>query len=146
MNAKVLKGIFRIGIDTAPFIYFIEANPNYDQYLTPIFSAISQAKLIGITSTISITEVLVHPLRNGNVELALQYRNLLMNSQHLICRPVDAEIAELAASLRVKYQLRTPDALQIATAILANAEAFLTNDKNLKRVKELKVIIMDDLF
>jgi predicted nucleic acid-binding protein len=45
----------------------------------------------------------------------------------------------------VRYQIRTPDALQLAAAISAEADAFLTNDHALKRVKEITVLVMDDI-
>jgi hypothetical protein len=43
-------------------------------------------------------------------------------------------VAERAAELRARYNLRTPDALQVATALVRRCEAFLTNDARLKRV------------
>ena len=55
------------------------------------------------------------------------------------------KIAEYAAELRAKYRLRTPDALQVSTAISTGCQAILTNDKNWKRVTELQVIIVDEL-
>ena len=58
--------------------------------------------------------------------------------------PIDAPIAEKAAELRAKYLIKTPDALQLATVILSVCEAFLTNDKGLRRVSELLIIILDD--
>lgn len=41
---------------------------------------------------------------------------------------ISAEIGAQAAQIRVKYNLTLPDALQIATALVAGCEAFLTND------------------
>jgi predicted nucleic acid-binding protein len=41
--------------------------------------------------------------------------------------------------------LRTPDAILIATAIMAGCDAFLTNDKRLKQVTEIKVLVLEDL-
>lgn len=35
--------------------------------------------------------------------------------------------------------------LQIATALTAGCEAFLSNDSSLKRVTELRVLTLDDL-
>jgi predicted nucleic acid-binding protein len=37
------------------------------------------------------------------------------------------------------------DALQIAVALEAGCEAFLTNDRTLKRVTELRVLVLDEL-
>ena len=55
-------------------------------------------------------------------------------------------VAYLAADLRARYNLRTPDAIQIATAILTGCDAFLTNDDGLRRVSaEMPVIIMHEI-
>ena len=40
--------------------------------------------------------------------------------------------------------MKTPDAIQLATAIIATTDFFLTNDPALKKVKEVEVIILDD--
>ena len=59
--------------------------------------------------------------------------------------PVDAEVAGYAADLRAQYGLRTPDALQIAAAKTANCQVFLTNDKALKRVEAVRVLVLNEL-
>jgi len=56
----------RICIDTAPFIYFIEEHRNYREIIRPIFVEIDPGNIEAITSTITLLEVLVHPLRVGN--------------------------------------------------------------------------------
>lgn len=58
---------------------------------------------------------------------------------------VDAAIAERAAALRARYTLRTPDALQIATALHAGCQGFLTNDTALRRVTDLRVLVLHEL-
>jgi predicted nucleic acid-binding protein len=58
---------------------------------------------------------------------------------------INASIGQKSAELRVKYKLKLPDALQIATAIYYECDAFLTNDIDLKRVKELQIIVLEDL-
>jgi predicted nucleic acid-binding protein len=59
--------------------------------------------------------------------------------------PISAEIGDLAARLRVKYNFKLMDALQIATAVVSNCEAFFTNDVQLKRVTELRVLVVSEL-
>ena len=44
-----------------------------------------------------------------------------------------------------KLNLRTPDALQLSAVVEINCQAFLTNDTQLKRVTELRVLILDEL-
>ncbi|WP_242037776.1 PIN domain-containing protein [Tolypothrix sp. FACHB-123] len=50
----------------------------------------------------------------------------MFNSQGLTTIEVSPDIAETAAQLRADYNLRTPDAIQIATAIRGGASFFLT--------------------
>ena len=79
------------------------------------------------------------------LELQEEYRNLLLESANFQTLPIDSRLAERAAELRVRYNLRTPDALQVAAALAAGCEAFLTNDGTFKRVTELRVLILDEL-
>ena len=60
---QALAGVTRLGFDTSPVIYFIEANPRYDALVTEIFQRVSGGISEGITSVITLTEVLIHPLR-----------------------------------------------------------------------------------
>ena len=143
--AAALSGVTRIGFDTSPIIYFVEASPAYDSIVTDIFQRIDGGQVFGITSSISICEVLIAPIRDGNDELHAAYKDLLINSSHFETTPITADTAELAALLRARYKLRTPDALQIASAIESNCEVFLTNDLALKRVTEIRVLVLDEL-
>ena len=68
-----------VGLDTAPLIYFIEQNPNYLKIVREFFQAMERGEFQVVTSTLTLTEVLVHPLRNGYIELAQQYQDILMN-------------------------------------------------------------------
>jgi hypothetical protein len=49
-----------------------------------LFGALSRGEFQVVTSTLTLTEVLVHPLRSGNVELAGQYRDILLDQENLI--------------------------------------------------------------
>ncbi|HOF89772.1 MAG TPA: PIN domain-containing protein [Armatimonadota bacterium] len=129
-----LTGITKLAIDTAPVIYFIEEHPQYGPCVEQVFQAISHGSITGVTSVITLTEVLIHPLHEKNVSLAAQYRDLLLFSDHFLCLPMDPAIAECAAMLRASYALRTPDAIQIATALVTGCEALCTNDATMRRV------------
>lgn len=98
-----------------------------------------------VTSTLRLTEVLVHPVRSGNIKLADQYRDIVLGQENLITVPVSVEIAEIAAQLRATQNLRTPDAIQIATAMQGGAMFFLTNDARLAAVPDLEVLVLDTL-
>lgn len=140
-----LKGVQCLGIDTAPIIYFVEANPSYDSIVTNVFQRISHGTIVGIASVITLTEVLVHPLRQNNRALARTYSELLTNSRNFSLTSITPAIAETGAELRARYNLRTPDALQVAAAIVNGCQAFLCNDKTLQRVAEIPILLLDEL-
>lgn len=142
---QAMAGVTRLGFDTSPVIYFIEATARYDALVTEIFQRVSNGIPEGITSVITLTEVLIHPLRRGDAALQRQYGDLLINAANFQALPIDIKTATSAAHLRARYNLRTPDALQVATALAADCDAFLTNDSALQRVSELRVLVLDQL-
>jgi predicted nucleic acid-binding protein len=139
-----LKG-HTVALDTSPFIYFSEENPTYFKVVEPFFEAVGRSEITVVTSIVTLLEVLVYPNRNGNAELAKIYRDLLFKTKDLRTMPVDQDIAEEAARLRAFHNIRTPDSIQIATAIIGKASFFLTNDKSLASLTNLKILVLDDL-
>lgn len=59
--------------------------------------------------------------------------------------PIEMEICRKAAQLRAKYNIKTPDSIHLATALHSNADIFLTEDKSLKRIKELNIMTIKNL-
>lgn len=134
-----------IGLDTSPFIYFVERNPVYVDIMREIFKRLTDGDFQACSSVITLTEVLVEPHRQNNQTLADEYRDLLFNGMGFKLFPLNSSNAETAARFRAKYNLRTPDALQIASALENGCDAFLCNDKDLKRVTEMKILILNEL-
>jgi predicted nucleic acid-binding protein len=133
------------GLDTAPLIYFIEENPLYLDIVRPFFDALDLGLLSAVTSTVTLLEVLVHPFRQGDMKLAQQYRDILLNAEGLTMIPLTNDIAEEASRLRATHAIRTPDAVQIATARHMEASFFLTNDARLPSLPELRVLVLGQL-
>lgn len=142
---QALGNITKIGFDTPPIIYFIEAHPQYDALVTEVFQHIATASIQGYTSVITLSEVLVQPFRQSNTHLQQLYRQILTRTLNFRTLPINIAIAEHAADLRARYNLRTPDALQIAAALSVGCEALLTNDSMLQRVTELQILVLDEL-
>ncbi len=132
-------------IDTAPFIYFIEGHSQYQNNLLEIFEANENGKILFQTSTLTLLEVLVQPMRLNQYALAEQYEEILTTSAHIDIYDIDIEISKRAAKLRADYNLKTPDAIQIATGIEKKADFFMTNDLDLKRVSEIEILILGEL-
>lgn len=134
-----------VGVDTAPFIYLIEAHPNYLEAVRGFFLAVDAGRIRAVTSTVTLLEVLVHPFRRGDAVLAQQYRDILLNSNGITCVALSSDIAEKAARLRAAYNLQTPDAMQLATARLSGASSFLTNDSFLPSIPSVQILILGRL-
>ncbi len=135
-----------VGLDTSIFIYHLEAHPNYLHLTQEIFSCIARGEKQAITSTITLMEIIVQPLKLGRKDIARKYEALLSNYPHLSLVDIDRPIARQAAQLRAEYQLRPADALQVAACMGYHMPVFITNDHQLARLRPMiQVVILDDL-
>ncbi|NOZ25070.1 MAG: PIN domain-containing protein [Nitrospirae bacterium] len=140
-----LAGIDTLFIDTAPVIYYIEAHPLFGPLVKEIVSSFQSGKLKAFSSVITLTEVLPKPIEKGDEKLAAEFAEFLRHGKNLAMTEISESIAEEAGKLRGRYQfLRTVDAIQVSAAIDVGADAFLTNDKKLKQVNEIKVVVLMD--
>lgn len=140
-----LAGVQRLYIETAPLIYYVEENPVYVSRMDAIIDRIESTPIEVVSSVITLTEVLIHPLRLGNKRLEQEYRDILLHSGGFRLLSITSQIAEAAAELRARYNLRTPDALHVAAAVDAGCDAFLSNDADLQRIKEIPILVLDEL-
>ena len=141
---KQLESVRRIFLDTAPVIYFVEQNPDYLEQSQAVFSRLDEGKITAVVSPITLSECLVVPYRLENAEVAQVFTDLLVNSESVLFYPIDEITADKAADLRARYNLTLTDAFQLAIAIQAECDAFLTNDTDLKRVTEIPIIVLSE--
>jgi predicted nucleic acid-binding protein len=134
-----------VGLDTAPLIYFIEEHPHYAGVVDPFFEALGRRELRVVTSTITLLEVLVAPMRQNNAQLAAKYRQILLKTRDLSLISLTQSIAEEAARLRAVYKLHMADATEVATALNSRAAFFLTNDKRLSSISGIEVLVVGEL-
>jgi predicted nucleic acid-binding protein len=97
------------------------------------------------TSIISLIEILTGPLKLKEKILAKEYNLLLSSFPNLKIIDLNQEIAEKTAELRAEFNLRTPDAIQVATALVSNSESLITDDRTFKKVKGIDIFILKDL-
>ncbi len=140
-----LGGVTRLGLDTSPIIYLIERHPRYAPLVAETVRRMLARGLRSVTSVTTLAEVLVQPIRRGDTVLANTYYRFLVYSDHLDTLPITEPVAARSAAFRAAYNLKLPDALQLAVAREAGCEAFLTNDLTLRRVTELRILVLDEL-
>lgn len=140
-----LDGHSVIGLDTCVLIYHLEEHKSYSPLTMQLFSSIEAGNCHAVLSTIALMEVTIRPWQLERPDVAEHYETLLINFPHLRIAEVTVDVARLAAQLRGRYNIKTADAIQVATAIVNDATAFVTNDKQLRRLAPLiAVVILDD--
>lgn len=147
MGVELLRAFLRrqrrIALDTSVFIYQLEANARYLALTDSVFAWLERVGHEAVTSTITMTELLVPSYRENDEPRVDAFYGLLSTYPNLRWVAPDLETADLAAMLRAQYRLRTPDALQAATAIRANATGMITNDPVFARIAELDTAVLD---
>ena len=116
----------------------------YRTLLEPMWQRAQAGYLAIVSSPILVVEALVKPLREGNREIEMQYRELFASNA---VRLLDAsyQVFEDAARLRAETGLKTLDALHAATALRAGCALFITNDADYRRVQGLPLVVLDDV-
>ncbi len=132
-------------LDACAIIYLIEAKePFYSKVQRTLQHIADKNPDTSIAiSRLSVLECLVHPLRQQENFTIEQYRSFFAR-QDLQIIELAPEVVERALWLRVRYNLRTPDALQAASALeLSPGELlFLTGDKSFTKMVELNARIL----
>lgn len=141
---KSLKGQ-KVAVDTMVFIYAFEEHSAYLPLIKPFFTAVEKGEMEAVTSTITLAECLIQPYKKKDMALAARYRVLFRNFPNLSVIPVTDDIAERTALLRANYRLKTPDAIQLATALVSGSRLFLTNDEALGPVEGVRIFVLDHL-
>lgn len=92
----------------------------------------------------TLLEILVQPYRKKLDDLVLKFFALLTTYPNLKRVGLEVKFADTAARLRADHRLKTPDAIQAATAICSGATGLLCNDAVFKRVKAFDCLLLDE--
>lgn len=137
---------FRQGLHRANVvIYNLESHPSFAPICLPLWHAVQTGSLKVVSSSITLLETLVVPLRDKNQELARHYEQF-WDHEDMLLSPITLEVLRDAAHIRANVpSVRSPDAIHAATALRAEAALFLTNDPVFKRLQNLPVTLLSDL-
>lgn len=118
-----------LGIDTMVLIYHFEGRSEHSSEATELLHLAEAGRCRLVASVLSRLETLVLPKRHGHRQLEHHYTKFFELFPNLEVLPVDEAVAEVAADLRAAHDLRTPEALHLATALHRGAGAFVTEDR-----------------
>ena len=143
-----LRKNMSVFLDTAPLIYFWEQHERYFPALAAFFDEVYDNDILCCVSLVTYIEIVTLPLKQGDRRLAFKYRNYLVNSANFQLAPFDLSIADTTARFRAEHRLRTPDAIQLATADACGVDYILTNDmawKNIGMPGQGQIVLVEEL-
>jgi predicted nucleic acid-binding protein len=126
-------------IDTNPIVYVLEGSQLASAF-RPLFAAVDAGRIRAMVTPITVAEVVTGPLKRGKEALAVRYRQTITENAGWAIRDTDADIAVLAARLRLRHGLRLPDAIQLAVALEGGCYALATHDRDFRKVREVRIL------
>jgi predicted nucleic acid-binding protein len=142
--SKRIKGK-RIYVDTNILIYLFEGFEEYRHLIQEIADCVDNDEIILLTGEITIAELMVMPFRKNDSKLISLYTTALNDKDFIHLVPTTQTIYLKTAYLRATFSsMKTPDAIQVASAIEGEADIFITNDKGIKTPKEVEKIVLKD--
>ena len=125
--------------DASALIYLVEgAEPFAGRVRSALVQLTTKHPKMGAAvSRLSWLECLIRPARNNELAMLGKFDAFFARSD-LVWVELSKNVVELATAIRVRYGLRTPDALQAASCLQLGAKHFfLTGDIAFKKVAEL---------
>ncbi len=124
----------KVFLDSNLFIYQLEDLGPRGQRANFIFQRLFHRQDTILTSTLTLGEVLVKPIRTGNRALETKYKELMREPEVKVLS-FDRAAGEIFARVRQDRSIKAPDAIQLATAASAGCDLFITNDDRLANVQ-----------
>jgi len=132
-------------LDTNIIIYAVEGHETHAAPIKSLLQGLTKREIIGVTSDLTLAEVLVKPKRDGNAKLEDAYRRFLLPTESLRNSAVSREILEAAAGIRATSALKLPDAILVATATIEDCDSFRTNDGGFRSMAGVRVVMLSDI-
>lgn len=145
MSLPLLAAHPRVGIDTNVLIYLLEGTGMEADAAGALLDELALGAGEGVLATLAIAEVGTGPARAGDAAMVQRYADELESLEGVRLVPLDREVAVRAAIIRGSGSLTLADAIHLATARVAGASAFVTNDRRIGALPGLEVAYLDEL-
>ncbi|TMJ03673.1 MAG: PIN domain-containing protein [Alphaproteobacteria bacterium] len=131
----------KVYLDTNVFLAAYESAGARSDHAFWIFSAIESGDIQGVTSEITLAELLPGPVEEGNDDLADAYKRILSDGPNMEVLPVTRETLIETAVLRAgRPGLKLPDAIHCATALRAACTAMVTDDRRIPKNLGVRIV------
>jgi predicted nucleic acid-binding protein len=141
VEPKVSEDAAKVYLDTNVFIAAYESTGARSQHAFWILAAIEQGEIRGVTSELTLAELIPGPAEEGDDALVDAYKQLMNDGPNMEVRPVTRDMLIQSALLRVgRPGLKLPDAIHCATAMHAGCTAIITDDRRMPKNIGLRVV------
>ena len=139
-----LDGLTTVVVDTSTCIYYLDGAEGDRRRLlaTRVFEHVDYGTLTVLLSPVTVTELLVRPIRLGDVRTEAFVR--LFVARQCTVADASAITASHAAEIRTRHNLRTADAFILAIAREHAVDAVIGNDVAWKRASGVRYLHIDD--
>jgi predicted nucleic acid-binding protein len=141
MGSSVMADQPRVYLDANVFIAAFENRGAHGDHAWWILEAVESGTILAATSEMSLAEVLVKPLEQGDEALAEAYESMIVSGEGFEVLQVRRDILLEAARTRAgRSAIKLPDAIHIATARAASCDYVVSDDRRMPVTKGIKVI------
>jgi predicted nucleic acid-binding protein len=118
----------RLLLDTTCLAAYLDRSEDVHPVARHVLDAfVASGRNEAVISMVTLMEVLVRPLRASPPGHATVL-SFVRHHPNLEAVPIDLQVAQEAASLRVSHRMRPPDALVVGTALACQVSLVVTND------------------
>ncbi|MGH7542274.1 MAG: type II toxin-antitoxin system VapC family toxin [Gemmatimonadota bacterium] len=133
-----------VHLDGRILAFHLLGSPEYGELTHVLFDGLRSGSCRSQTSALALYQLLAEVYRRGEAELADEVAKLLTVHPALELVPAGPDVAVQAAQVRAQLGGRPERAIQIATALVAGAEIFLTEGSGLRRIVGMSVVNLED--
>lgn len=142
--ANVINSFHKVALDSDSLIYFLEGRDPWAGLMAEVIRKAEDGKLSLVISSVGYAEILSGYYQAGNPEAAKEFNRFLFQLPKCEIVAVDASVADAGAQIRANYRLNLPDAIHLAVMKASGSDALISNDKEYRKAKDFKVLILDD--
>lgn len=131
----------RVYLDANVFIAAYETQGARSDHAWWLLDAIEDGELLGVTSELTLAEILVRPFEEEDRDLVQSYQDIISSADCLEVPAVTRQVLLEAAMLRsMRRSLRLPDAIHVASARLNSCGYIVSDDRRLPFAPGLELV------
>ncbi|MGH6768446.1 MAG: type II toxin-antitoxin system VapC family toxin [Xanthobacteraceae bacterium] len=131
----------RVYLDANVFIAAFETQGAHSDHAWWILNAIEGGDLFGVTSELTLAEILVGPMQDGDDELVQRYQDIISPAECFEVGTVTRAVLIEAGTLRsARRAMRLPDAIHVASARIGGCRFIVSDDRRMSFAPEMQVV------